>query len=55
MQISCQFDAGNIEVIRAERPNDIQLAIRQDNAADYRQWFYFRLSGARSSMSYHHK
>ena len=47
MQISCQFDAGNIEVIRAERPNDIQLAIRQDNAADYRQWFYFRLSGVR--------
>jgi len=45
MQISCQFDSGNIEVVRAEKPSDIQLAIRKDNAADYRQWFYFRLSG----------
>ena len=47
MQISCQFDAGNIEVIRAEQPSDIQLAIRRDSAADFRQWFYFRLSGVR--------
>ena len=45
MHISCQFDAGNIEVVRAEKPNDIQLSIRRDNAADFRQWFYFRLSG----------
>ncbi|MEO7939963.1 MAG: M14-type cytosolic carboxypeptidase [Burkholderiaceae bacterium] len=44
--ISCQFDSGAIEVLRADDPNDIQLQIRKDNAADIAQWFHFRLQGA---------
>jgi len=44
--ISCQFDSGAIEVLRADDPADIALHIRKDNAADIAQWFHFRLQGA---------
>lgn len=44
--ISCQFDSGAIELVRADDPNDIGLHIRKDNAADIAQWFHFRLQGA---------
>ncbi len=47
ISISCQFDSGAIEVVRAHDPADIQLRIRKDNAADIAQWFHFRLQGAR--------
>ncbi len=43
MRISCNFDAGNINVIQAEEPENIQLSIRKDNASEFAQWFYFRL------------
>lgn len=43
MRISSQFDGGNIEVVSAEDPHDIQLRIRHDNQSDFYQWFYFRL------------
>jgi len=45
LAISNQFDSGNIEVIDATDPADIQLAIRKDNASDFLQWFHFRLDG----------
>lgn len=48
IRISDQFDAGAIEVVRAERPHAIELNIRKDSHADVLQWFYFRLQGARS-------
>ncbi len=41
--ISSNFDSGNIEVVTADTANNIQLNIRQDNAADFLQWFHFRL------------
>ncbi|MEO7938246.1 MAG: M14-type cytosolic carboxypeptidase [Burkholderiaceae bacterium] len=44
--ISCQFDSGAIAVLRADDPNDIQLQIPKDNAADIAQWFHFCLQGA---------
>lgn len=47
IKISQQFDAGAIEVIRAEHPFAIELNIRKDSHADFLQWFYFRLQGAR--------
>ncbi|WP_426416767.1 M14 family metallopeptidase [Aestuariirhabdus sp. LZHN29] len=47
MHINAAFDGGNIEVISAERADDIQLNIRADHNSDFYQWFYFRLSGAR--------
>ncbi|SCK30374.1 M14-type cytosolic carboxypeptidase [Vogesella sp. LIG4] len=46
MKISCNFDAGSIEVVSATGFDDIQLRIRKDNASDFAQWFYFRLQGA---------
>ena len=45
MQISSTFDAGAIEVVRLDDPAAIRLRLRQDNAADFHQWFHFRLMG----------
>ena len=46
IKISCQFDAGAIELVSATSAAAIDLKIRKDSAADIRQWFYFRLQGA---------
>ena len=43
--ISDKFDGGNISVIDASDPLNIQLEIKPDNASDFFQWFYFRLEG----------
>lgn len=43
--ISDNFDGGNIQVVDASDPLDIQLAIKKDNASDFFQWFYFQLEG----------
>ena len=48
--ISSLFDSGAIEVVSAANAGstaDFKLAIRKDSHADFRQWFHFRLSGAR--------
>ena len=50
MQISQSFDAGNIEVVSAEKTDDIRLRIRSDSESNFYQWFYFRLSGAKASL-----
>lgn len=47
MQVSSQFDAGNIICLSCDDARNIQLEIRKDNLSDFYQWFYFRLSGAR--------
>ena len=44
MKITCNFDSGNIEVLKADSPDVIQLTIRKDNQSDFFQWFHFRLS-----------
>ncbi len=44
--ISTCFDSGAIEVLRLDDPADIQLKIPSDNAAEFAQWFHFRLQGA---------
>lgn len=49
MLINQDFDAGNIEVVAAEDPGDIQLRIRIDNQSDFYQWFYFELAGAKQT------
>jgi murein tripeptide amidase MpaA len=43
MRISSNFDSGNIQVIRAEDPLNIQLSIRNDNQSEFYQWFHFKL------------
>lgn len=47
IQISSQFDSGNIDVLAAKDPMAIRLNIRKDNNSDFYQWFHFRLSGAK--------
>ncbi|MDQ2820691.1 MAG: M14-type cytosolic carboxypeptidase [Pseudomonadota bacterium] len=48
IKISQQFDSGSIEVVQANDPRQIDLNLRSDSHADIRQWFHFRLQGARS-------
>jgi murein tripeptide amidase MpaA len=43
MQITSNFDSGNIRVIDASQANNIQLAIEKDNESDFFQWFHFKL------------
>src|SRR4028118_69659 len=45
LSISSAFDGGNIRLV-AIQGNRIDLEIAADNASDFYQWFYFRLSGA---------
>ena len=47
MNINCQFDAGNIELVSGDDPQDIRLRVRKDVGDEHLQWFYFRLSGMR--------
>ncbi len=47
LSITSNFDAGAIEVVSANQADDIRLRIRRDSHADFAQWFYFRLAGAR--------
>lgn len=46
-RISCNFDGGAIEVVAADHPGDIRIEFRKDSAADFRQWFHFRVEGVR--------
>ena len=50
MKITSNFDSGNIEIIKADDPADIQLAIRKDNNSDFYQWFHFRLNSPHSQL-----
>jgi len=43
MQISSNFDSGNIRVLDATDANNIQLEIVKDNQSDFYQWFHFKL------------
>ncbi|MEO1246242.1 MAG: M14-type cytosolic carboxypeptidase [Pseudomonadota bacterium] len=47
MDISDNFDAGNIEVLDLSDPGAVQLRIRKDEGSDHYQWFHFRVTGAR--------
>ena len=49
MKISSNFDSGNIEIISATNPTNIELAIRKDSNSDFYQWFHFRVQGARET------
>jgi len=47
IRISSQFDSGAIEVLDCADVSNIRLNLPSDNAAAFRQWFHFRLQGAR--------
>ncbi|WP_369410373.1 M14 family metallopeptidase [Neiella litorisoli] len=50
MRISSHFDSGNIECHDCQDPQNIRLRIVKDGAADFLQWFHFRLSGAANTQ-----
>ena len=45
MKINSQFDSGNIHVVSADSPDNIQLTINKDNGSEFYQWFHFKLHG----------
>jgi murein tripeptide amidase MpaA len=47
ISITSQFDAGAIDVLSTGDPAAIRLRVRPDSHADFAQWFYFCVSGAR--------
>lgn len=44
LTIDTDFSAGSIEIQRLPSKGDIELLLRDDSAADIRQWFNFRVS-----------
>src|SRR5690349_4442049 len=46
MQIDCDFEGGSIQILDATDPTAVALALRPDNASDFKQWFYFRVRDA---------
>ncbi len=46
MQITGEIDGGAIEIVDATDARAIRLAIRPDSAAEFRQWFCFRVDDA---------
>lgn len=49
MQITSNFDGGNILVRDISDPGDAHLEIRRDSASEFFQWFYFRASDVRGA------
>lgn len=45
MRISANFDGGNIQVVKLDKKDNIQLAIRPDAGGEFYQWFNFRFEG----------
>lgn len=52
MQISSNFDSGNIEVIDTSNPKQVLLAIRPDLNSAHFQWFHFKVEGVQPGQRY---
>lgn len=52
MQISCDFDSGNIEVIDTSNLQRVLLAIRPDLNSAHFQWFHFKADGLQPGQRY---
>ncbi len=48
VNVSSNFDSGNIIVLSAQDAADIRLQIRKDTHSEFLQWFHFRVGGVRS-------
>ncbi len=46
VSITSDFDHGNVRVINADRASDVRLEIKADGAADFFQWFYYKVEDA---------
>ncbi len=51
MQIETDFEAASIDILDASDPSAIRLALKADNASDFKQWFCFRVRGAQGIAS----
>ena len=49
VEITQNFDSGNIEIINCSSPKEIEVKIRRDSNSHFYQWFHFRLSGVRKT------
>lgn len=52
MDIRCDFDSGNIQVIDASDPRNVRLALRADLNSPHFQWFHFRVDGLQPGQRY---
>lgn len=52
MQISSNFDSGNIDVIDSSNPQRVLLAIRKDLNSHHFQWFHFKVEGLTPGTRY---
>lgn len=52
MEIGCDFDSGNIQVLDASDPQDVRLALRLDLKSPHFQWFHFRAGGLTPGRRY---
>lgn len=52
MQISSNFDSGNIEVIDSSNPQRVLLAMRPDLNSHHFQWFHFKVEGLTPGQRY---
>ncbi len=49
IQISSDFDGGNIKVINCDDANKITLEINKDHQSEFFQWFYFRVTSTKNT------
>ena len=47
LRITSNFDSGNIRVVDASDPSNLQLEIEVDAGGEHFQWFHYRVTGAR--------
>lgn len=50
MQISADFDSGNIETLQSNISTECNLNIRKDSHSDEKQWFYFKAQGVKGEI-----
>lgn len=50
ISVSSDFDSGNITVIKNHGAGEFDLEINKDSAADFFQWFNFRVDGAKGAV-----
>ncbi|MGO2450217.1 M14 family metallopeptidase [Pseudomonas taetrolens] len=53
LHISSDFDSGNIKVLDASNPLQVQLAIKPDTKSPHFQWFHFKVDGLTPGQTHH--
>ena len=53
LHISSDFDSGNIKVLDASNPLQVQLAINPDTKSPHFQWFHFKVDGLTPGQTHH--